>query len=100
MDIKKLFDILSDSEKELIYLISKDWKANELTTSREIDAVNSRFLLMISNGKMSKRLISAILLNFKGEIIDRSHLLGINTKKYRNIGPGLLHELHKYLYTN
>lgn len=100
MDIKKLFDILSDSEKEIIYLISKDWKANELTKSKEIDDVNTKFLLTISNGKISSRLISAILLNFKGEIIDKNHLLGINTRYYRNIGPGLLHELHKYLYTD
>ena len=98
MDIKELFEILSDSEKEFIYLISKDWRAKELVKTKEIDDVNRRFLLSMSNGKMSSRLISALLLNFQREVIEKDHLLRVNARHYRSIGGVLLHELQGYLY--
>jgi hypothetical protein len=96
MYIRDLFDILSKSEKELMYDLCRIWKKQEEDKRKKLREENKKILLELSDNKISARLLTALLdYYYDKKVNEELELEHIYLKNVRNIGKVGIKEFNK-----
>jgi len=96
MYIKDLFNILSESEKDLMYDFCKIWKKQEEEKRKKLREENKKMLLELSDNKISARLLTALLDYYEDHKVNEElKLEHIYLKNVRNIGKVGIEEFNK-----
>lgn len=101
MYIKDLFNILSDSDKDLMYIIATTWHKEEEKRKKTLREENKKILLDLTNNKMSARLLTALLDYYEDHKVNEELMLEhICLKNVRNIGKVGIEEFNKLFFYN
>jgi hypothetical protein len=96
MYIRDLFDVLSESEKELLYDLCRRWKKQEEEKRKKLREENKKILLELSDNKISARLLTALLDYYMDHKVNEEYELEhIYLKNVRNIGKVGIEEFNK-----
>jgi len=92
MFIGDMFNILSDHEKDLMYIIATKWHKEEERKRKLLREENKITLNDLTENKISPRLLTALLDYHVDSRIDSYYIRLIDVKKVRGIGKELIKE--------
>lgn len=95
MFIGDMFNILSDDEKELIYIIATKWHKEEERKRKLIREENKIIIQTLTKYTISSRLLTALLDYHKDSRVDGYHIKLIDIKNVRGVGKELIKEYNK-----
>ena len=95
MFIGDMFNILSDDEKELMYIIATKWHKEEERKRKLIREENKIIIQTLTKYTISSRLLTALLDYHKASRVDSYHIKLIDIKNVRGVGKELIKEYNK-----
>jgi hypothetical protein len=92
MFIGDMFNILSDNEKDLMYIIATKWHKEKQRKIKLLREENKISLINLTKNSISPRLLTALLDYHVDSRIDSYHIRLIDVKNVRGIGKELIKE--------
>lgn len=95
MFIGDMFNILSDHEKDLMYIIATKWHKEEERKRKLLREENKISLINLTKNNISPRLLTALLDYHVDSRIDSYYIKLIDIKNVRGVGKELIKEYNK-----
>ncbi len=95
MFVGDMFNVLSDDEKDLMYIIANKWNDEKQRKIKLLRQENKMVLNKLTKNTISSRLLTALLDYYIDSRVDRFHIRLIDIKNVRGVGKELIKEYNK-----